>query len=207
MSINWSGRMPPEVKTVFDAVCSTVCDIYCYWRFHVELCGNPQDVNLMQDILLVPFHLIRRAFLTTVTMGVGRILDPAVQGPNANLSFDRLLAALRPGHATLHARPEPMLADAKRLCIPILTWRNKRFGHADMPIGLGTAADPLPEIDQRAFEVALASLRRVLEETYCHFNPGAQMPFQDMAGSAEAMMRYIRRGREAEIADNGEFLP
>jgi hypothetical protein len=95
MSDKSEGRMPQNVVSEWNAIRSAACELHWFWRFHKDLCGNTQHVALMQEILPGPFALIRRAFLFSITMGMGRLLDPAesrVRGKKRpNLSLKRLV--------------------------------------------------------------------------------------------------------------------
>jgi hypothetical protein len=73
---------------------------------------------------------------------------------------------------------------------------------------LCAATDPLPDVDEAVFDNMRALLRKMLEEIYTHFNGvDLPMPFSEMTGAANALLRYIRAGRKAEIAEMGEHFP
>jgi hypothetical protein len=200
--------MPADVIPVWDHIWGTVAELHRFWRFHVDLCGNAQHVALMQEILLGPLVLIRKAVLSHITMGVGRLLDRPKYGKRANLSFAHLLESIQPyTPPDFAAKMATMLDDAAAHCEPLLLWRDKRFGHADKAHVLGTGAERLPEVEQEAFEKALAMLRDLLAEIHAHFNGRGSMHFPEPSRDADNLMKYVREGYKAEQARIAELFP
>jgi len=202
--------MPTDVALEWCPIWSTVCDLHWVWKFHSDLFGNPAHVALMLDILPGPLAIIRRGALLSVTMGIGRLLDGPEFGPRANLSFARLLKTIesRCPHEQVNVRLATMLDNTKVHCQPFTTWRNRRFGHADREMVLCNGGERFPDVEQAAFETALAMLRDLLSEIHGHFNgPGAIMPFPERIGDADALMGYIRAGHDVRQAEVASQLP
>jgi hypothetical protein len=207
-TINTAGNMPKDVIPVWDHIWGTVVELHWFWKFHVDLCGNDQHVALMREILPGPSMLIRKSALSHITMGVGRVLDYSNFGKRANLSFAHLLDTIKP-----YSLPEfvskmvCILDNVEAHCKPLLLWRDKRFGHADKDHVLGIGTERLPDLEQEAFDKALALLRDLLSEVHAHFNPGETMHFPDRNGDADCLMRYIRGGYDAERAEIASLFP
>jgi hypothetical protein len=207
-TVNTAGNMPKDVVPVWDHIWSSVVELHSCWRFHLDLWGNDQHVPLMQGILPGPFLLIRKAVLSHITMGIGRLLDYPRYRKRANLSLARLLETIKPSvSAEFLARTTAMLNAADAHCKPLLLWRDKRFGHADKEHVLGTGTERLPEVEQETFERALGMLRGLLGEIHAYFNPGVNMPFPVRHGDADALMKYICRGCEAERVEIAALFP
>jgi AbiU2 len=205
MSINAAGKMPKEVAEEWQPIWAEVVDLHSFWEFHRDLWGNPQHKALMEDILPGPFRLIRGACLTSIVMGIGRLFDPPedMRKKKANLSFPRLLATIkqaRPSDGALHQNLETLFDEAKVCYPPIQAWRHQRYGHRDKRTALGQ--EPLPDVDEQAVDKMLSRLRNLLQAIHTHFNSsGTPMEFPARRGDADALMRYIRRGYEAERAE------
>jgi hypothetical protein len=199
-AVRTAGNMPVDVIPVWDHVWGTVAELDRYWRFHVGLYGSEKYVSLLQEILLGPMLLIRKAVLSHITMGIGRLLDHANHGKRANLSFAHLLDTVRP-HVTpeFSARLAVMLDQADNDCKPLLLWRDKRFGHADKDHVLGV--EQLPEVAQESFEKALTVLRDLLAEIHAYFNGPGLMHFPAAGRDADDLIRYIQQGHDAERAE------
>ncbi len=205
-AVNSAGKMPAEMVQEWDHVWSNVVELQWLWNLHSDLWGNERHVALMQDILPGPLALIRRSLLFTLTVGIGRLLDPDESGkktkPLVNLSLPRILSLAAHHHAeAVKSRLIPLLDAIRRLCEPIHTWRNKRVGHADREMILGLASEKLPDIDRTIFDQALAQIRDLLREVHTLFNSDEPMPFPDRTGDADELMGYIRDGYEARQAE------
>jgi hypothetical protein len=202
--------MPDDVALEWQPIWSSVCDLHSFWKFHSDLCGNPQHVALLQDILPGPLLFIRRALLQSITLEIGRLLDRAAFRERPNLSIERLLETVR-SHCPadpVNTRLARMLASARAHCEPLTTWRHRRFAHADREMVLCAGDEQFPDVDREAFEKAFALLRELLQEVYAHFNgPDAAMPFPERAGDADALMDYIRAGHEARQAEVAAMFP
>jgi hypothetical protein len=213
MSENPAGGMPQDVLKEWDAIRSAACELHWFWRFHSELGGNPEHVVLMQEILPGPFALIRRAFLSSIVMGIGRLLDKdesRVGGRiRPNLSLARLLKIIEPHiRADLKSGLARMLNDLQTLCEPIDLWRDKRFGHADKEMVLCTGDVALPNVDREIFEEALGMIYEMLKVIHVHIN-GAEMemPFPVPVGYADALMGFVRDGDKARKAEIASMFP
>jgi hypothetical protein len=205
-TVKTAGNMPEDVIPVWDHIWGTVAELHRCWKFHVDLYGNEEHVALLKEILLGPLVMIRKAVLSHITMGIGRLLDRAKYGKRANLSFAHLLDTIGP-HATpeFSRRMAAMRDNAASHCQPLLLWRDKRFGHADKDHVLGV--ERLPEVEQEALEKALVMLRDLLAEIHAYFNAPGSMHFPELGRDADEMMRYIRRGYDAERAEIAELFP
>jgi hypothetical protein len=205
-TVNTAGNMPEDVIPVWDHIWGTVAELHRFWKFQVDLYGNKEHVALLEEILLGPLVLIRKAVLSHITMGIGRLLDRPNYGKRANLSFAHLLETIQP-----HAAPEvarriaAMRDNAATHCEPLLLWRDKRFGHADKDHLLGV--ERLPDVEEQAIEKALTMLRDLLAEIHAHFNGPGAMHFPELGRDVDDLMKYVRRGYQAERAEIAQLFP
>jgi hypothetical protein len=207
MSINTEGNMPPEVTEEWNPIWSAVVDLHWLWTFHSGLWGNPQHVKLMQEILPGPLALVRQAFLFSITMGIGRLLDReeknVKKAVRVNLSLKRLVKLVAQHCSdTLKGKLPGMLADLEIVCRPIDIWRDKRVGHADKEMVLGLGTQRLPDVARETIDTALRMMRNLLAAIHADFNgTDQQMHFPERVCDADALMGYIRDGYEARQAD------
>jgi hypothetical protein len=213
MSVNTAGKMPKDLVTAWDPILSSVCEILWSWLFHRDIWTNKQYVALLEKIIPGPFLLIRRAFLTSITMGIGRLLDnPATRVGGVikeNLSFAHLLeiVKLHCNDDSINASLSTTLKDIEADCEPIDIWRNKHFGHADKEMKLGLSNSKLPEIPGEVFDKAIAKMRNLLEQIHAHFNGAdSQLDFPKRTGDADRFMEVIREEHEAMEAKKEGFL-
>jgi hypothetical protein len=213
MSINTAGKMPENVVLAWNPIISSVCEIDWSWQFHRDIWANKQSVALLDKIMHGPLILIRRAFLTSITMGIGRLLDHPTarvgRETKENLSFAHLLEIMK-GHCnddTINESLSSKLEDIETHCKLIDIWRNKHFGHADKDMTLGLLDARLPEIPGDTFDQAIAMMRNLLEQIHEHFNgPDSQLDYPERVGDADRFMEVIRAGYEAMEAKKEGFL-
>jgi hypothetical protein len=137
-SVKTAGNLPEDVIPVWDHVWGTVAELHRFWKFHVDLCGNEQHVSLLEEILLGPLVLIRKAVLSHITMGIGRLLDRANYGKRANLSFAHLLETIQPYVTPEFAkRMANMRVAAASHCQPLLLWRTTLRNTQPPSLGIG----------------------------------------------------------------------
>ena len=204
MTINAAGNMPKGVAEEWQSIWAELVDLHSFWAFHRDLCGNSQHQILMEDILPGPLLLIRRACLTSIVMGVGRLFDKS----KPTLSLSRLLATIKqqcPNNLALQQNLKTMFNEAEICYWPMKAWRHQRFGHRNKAVALGM--QPLPNVDEQSFDKVLSQLRKLLEAIHTHFNnPDTSMDFPIRRGDADDLMKYIRRGYEAEQAEIAALL-
>jgi hypothetical protein len=167
----------------------------------------------MQEILLVPFALIRRALLISITMGIGRLLDKGESRARGkmrtNLSFARLLKIIEPyAPDGLKSKLSLMLTELETLCKPIDLWRDTRFGHADKEMVLGTGDQGLNDVERETFEKALGSMFELLKVIHVHFNGfEAELLFPVPVGYANILIGFIQDGANARRAEIAKMFP
>src|SRR5262245_9490777 len=115
------STMPTEVFREWKAIGSSVAELHLFWSFYKGFCGNEQNVALMMEILPVPFTIIRRALLLSITMEVGKLMDqdqkPIRNKTLVNLSLKRLVNLVKP-HCPdiLNAKLAIMLDELRAVC-------------------------------------------------------------------------------------------
>lgn len=164
---------------------------------------------MMEDALLFPYRIIRKALLFTIVTQVRSLLDPA-QTPRRkevldNLSFDRLVKTLEPDFFAPHEKLMEMLKEIKQHCEPICTWANKRICHADLLTVCGQ--EKLPDVDKEHFQKALDMMLKLLHVIHVYFHgPHALMALPDRDGDADKLIdciRIARKTKQDELARMG----
>jgi hypothetical protein len=207
----FAGKMPEAVAREFNAIRSAFGDLHSMWRMYADLFGNKPFAVLIDQWDASSFLVLHRALQTTILISFGRLLDRATTNRGGkvlqNLSFEHLLEVVQ-GHCpdvSFHAKLVNMLADAKKHCEPLGTWRDKRFGHADRDHTPPFSSEKLPQVDERHIEEGVSKLRAILKEIHTYFNgPNAEFSFPALEGCAEQLMKLVEDGikfRQAEIAE------
>jgi hypothetical protein len=201
-----SQGIPEFLLPDWKSIRSAVAELRLLWRFHARFCGNQQDVTMMEDILLCPYLIIRKALLFTIVMQVRSLLDPPKsRNGRDNASLDRLVGLFKQDHPTLYAKLTTLLQGVKAHCKPIKEWGNRRVGHADLPTVL--SREKLPDVPQQHFEQGLAMMRDLLQEIHaCFYGADASLELQELDDEADKLLSYIRAGYQAQLNEIEEML-
>ena len=155
---------------------------------------------MMDDILQMPYLVIRKALLSTIVMQVRSVLDPPKSRGRDNVSLIRFVQLFEQDYPILHAKLSALLKGILAHCDRIEKWGNRRIGHTDMLTFL--SQETLPEVSQVHFEKALAMMGELLQEVRAHFyGPEVPMDIPELIDGADKLISYIRAGRQAELAE------
>jgi hypothetical protein len=191
---------PEAILADWKAVCCSVAELQLFWRFHVRFCGHKQDVAMLEDILLTPYLVLRKALLFTIVMQVRSLLDPATSFRRDNVSLARFVGLFEQDYPALHAKLTTLRQDIVAHCRDIEKWGNRRAGHADLLTVL--KRETLPDVSRQHFEKAQDMMRELLHRVHAHFHgPEAPMDMPELVDGAGSLLSYIRAGRQAEVTE------
>jgi hypothetical protein len=197
--------MPETFSADWKAIRSSLAELQLFWRFHVRFCGNKHDVAMMEDILQVPYLVLRKALLFTIVMQVRSLLDPAKSRGRDNVSLARFVGLFEQNYPMLHPKLTTLLQGILAHCQDIEKWGNRRVGHADLPTVL--SHETLPEVSQQHFEKAQAMMLELLQQVHAYFyGPEAPMEMPELMDGADKLLSYIRAGRQADLAEIDALL-
>ena len=128
-----------EVKERFDRL---VAEMNSQWMVYNGLFGNRANHEVLNQSGSIVWLEIRDALITSVLLGVGRLLDPAKMKGRDNLSI-AYLVAIAPGKVSKLTRDKIDALKAK-YATTAKVWRNRTIGHNDHRTAMGF--DPLPEL-------------------------------------------------------------
>src|SRR5713226_5126209 len=149
--------LPEKSSADWKAICSCLGELQLFWKFHVRFCGNEQDVAMMDEILSIPYSVIRKALLFTIVMQARSLLDPASSLGRENVSLARFVGLFEEDYPDLQRKLSKLLKAIVGHCKDIKNWGNRRVGHTDRLTFL--SHEVLPEDAQDDFEKALNMMR------------------------------------------------
>jgi hypothetical protein len=126
--------LPEKLSADWKAIRSCLGELQLFWRFHVRFCGNKEDVAMMEEILFLPYCLVRKALLSIIVMQVRSLLDPAKSRGRDNVSLIRFVHLFEHDYPILHAKLAALLKGIVAHCDRIEKWGNRRIGHTDMSL-------------------------------------------------------------------------
>jgi hypothetical protein len=101
-----------------------------------------------------------------VVFGLARLTDQIQTGrgktQQENLTLGRLPSLV--SDAQLQLELTALVDAARKACVGLRKWRDKRLAHRDLAEALATEVDPLPGISRADVGAALAAFRALLEQ-------------------------------------------
>ncbi|AWM39410.1 hypothetical protein GobsT_22680 [Gemmata obscuriglobus] len=187
--------IPPVVLVELKNVRDQVWDVFGHWNLFTGLFADQDTVK----ILAWAFNrgaggLIHQAVRTEIAVGLGRLLDPAVdrvkKQPRHNLTVERMVShveTLRPEQAD-GMRVE--LAEARNHFEPLRRWRDKYHAHRDHAVAMGL--EPIAQVDREAVNTVLAVLGKLMNRV-CE---ALDSPITDYRpaykGAADQLLAFVR---------------
>ena len=180
------------------------CDLSHTWKQFKNLFGHgPERVDLMNRAGAGFFYRVDRFFFEAVVMAVCRLSDPVKTVKKANLTV-----MLFEQHMDTEIRKKTM----KKLLEKVedstefaRDWRNRRIGHNDFNLKVGTAK-PLERITLESMDAAISALHKTLYYIGTEFMDVDMM--NEFAGNYRdemVMLNCLYRGDE-DFRDEQEAL-
>ena len=167
------------------------------WGEFQELFGKEQRIDLLNEVASSFFYLVQQLLWESLLLQLCRLTDPPgawgsdLKQKVRNCSL-QLLADLIPD-PSLKARVEAATQTILGKCEFTRPWRNRRLAHSDLMTRRGL--QPLPDVDAKKIEDALASIRDLhglLGEHYGH--PPPRFPSNIGPWGAESLLHYLEKG-------------
>jgi AbiU2 len=185
---------PAPVRHTFEDVWQAVALLHSTWKLYLDLFDTRETIQVLNATAPAAFQNIEVCVRTHMVMAFGRLIDPATQGKNENLSLERLAQVLKP-HADLatSVRWEQQVTEIQSHCAPIGKWRDKRYAHTDRKTTLEYHANPLPGVSKADIDKALELLRNLLNDIQGHF-ANSETPFEHplLNGTGADLLHFLR---------------
>jgi hypothetical protein len=188
-------KFPEPVQPVFANAWQTVAFLHSVWNLYLDLFRKPENIDVLNKTTPAAFKIIERCLRTDMAMAFGRLLDPAEQGGNKNLSLQHLVQVLRTHvDGAALSTVEKQLTEIKIQCEPILKSRMKVYGHTDRKTALQYHENPLPHIKRSTIEKSLEMIRDFMNGIQGHFQGGVTV-FDNPAlfGTGADLVELLRR--------------
>ena len=181
--------IPEEIREVFMWLCQDLASLYFMWNFYKGLFGNIEDVALLTNYAQSSFIVIEEALRTSMVMAICRFNDPSIQQNNQNLSLKLLVQK-----CDQIFEFKDLYNSFQIACEPFVIYRNKRFGHRDLPTAFDYDGNILPGIAKNDVEIVLELAAQILNSVGLHFTDG-EYHFNSLAiGGAENLLYWIKKG-------------
>lgn len=165
------SRYPTPIQPFWAELHYDVVSLHGRWIVYRQLFGtNEQRVELLNELAGTVSWMLQTLLLHDIQLSISKISDPPASGVKKNLSVRRLQKELlNVGETALAKRMEPLLLQLEISCSKIRDRRNKWIAHNDLETKLGARAIPLLGPSRVEIEVALESLRKVMNCVGYHF--------------------------------------
>jgi hypothetical protein len=128
-----------------------------------ELSGNlEQIINATAPHF---FYMTRSLLVDTIYMGIAKLLDPAEQGKNNNLTLETIVISFTSVGSPQRASAERRLLNVRGMFSPGLVARNKILAHTDYDCSMDYNNSVIKmNLDQDVIGSVIVKLRRIIEE-------------------------------------------
>lgn len=207
--------MGSELGTTYAALRNEVAWIHAKWNQYRQLYArSPERVDLLNQVARHFFGVVQTSLLEDVVLHLARLTDPPKSVGKENLTLQRLkLPALIP-EERLAAEVGELLESALTACGTARDWRNRHLAHRALALAMASPTDPLPGISREDIEVALLSIRAVLNRLAKYYW-NSEVAYQQVIAigrDADSLVYYLSLGLRAEEQrlerlEKGEILP
>jgi hypothetical protein len=192
--------MGPDLGPAYHTLSQDVTMAFAKRALFEHLYGQPERLRILVDVAGGFFQVLRHTLLLDLILLAARLVDRADTTGRANLTI-RALPPLIADQA-LRSEVETVVSNVCSDCSDLTDWRNRRLGHRDLAVALGTPDAPLPDIHITDIDKALAGFANILNRLQAHYENGATTLYDSVQGlSADGLFYFLKRGLDAEAED------
>jgi hypothetical protein len=193
-------KLGPQLGPVFFELKNDLAWLQIKWAEYRELFGkSPERIDLLNLAAAHFFRILQDTLWEDALLHLCRLTDPAVMGDKRNLSVDALPALCE--DVTLKAEVTELVAKARAATSFARDWRNRRIGHRDLPLALGSATVPLALGSRADVSNALSAIHNVINHVHERLLKSTLSDDVITPGTGtEALLYVIRDGVESEEA-------
>ncbi len=193
-------KLGPKLAPVFSELKNDLAWLQVKWAEYRELFGSsPQRIELLNSAAGLFFRILQDTLWEDALLHLCRLTDRPTMRGRDNLTI-RALPELLDDEA-LKVDVSRLVAEAIAKVAFARDWRNRRIGHRDLGIALGSASTPLAAVSRADVSEALSAIHRVVNEIHERLLDST-LSDEVIAPSAgaEALLYVIRDGLEADAA-------
>lgn len=198
--------IPPEIEEKYMALFQEVSHLHRKWGIFRQLYASGNDiVDLLNDSAAGFFRVCEDLLADDVILTISRLTDPKQTLRKDNLTLEQLVHSIDAvKYPKLKGEIERLYAESKDKCRFTKDHRNKRIAHNDLSTMLQTKVNPLPSPTERDVEVALESIRNVMNSVHRFFHnmETATVNYSLLVSLPGDGTKMVSRLREAEAFRN-----
>jgi hypothetical protein len=193
-------NLGPKLGPVFSELMNDLAWLQVKWAEYRELFGTtPERIELLNSATGLFFRILQDTLWEDALLHLCRLTDPATMGGKHNLTIQTLPELC--DDPTLKGEVTQLVNDAIVTVSFARDWRNRRIGHRDLSVALGSATRPLAPGSRADVSKALTSIHLVLNHIHERLlNSTLADKVITPATGAEALLYVIRDGLEADAA-------
>ena len=194
------AKLGPTLGPVFSELQNDLAWLQVKWAEYRELFGtSPSRIELMNSAAGLFFRMLQDALWEDALLHLCRLTDPATMSGKQNLTIQALPDLCV--DLTLRAEVIDLVDDACARVSFARDWRNRRIGHRDLGVALGSAPVPLAPSSRADVTKALAAIHRVVNHVHERLlNSTLADEVLTRGTGAEALLYVIRDGLRAGAA-------
>jgi hypothetical protein len=191
---------------LYHALHEEVTWLHAKWKqYRILFAESPERIALLNGAAGFFFRVVQDVLWEDVVFHIARLNDVPKSMGHDNLALSRLAEAVQ--EPALSLEVATLVERAKTDATFTRDWRNKHLAHRDLSLAIDRSATPLPVISREKVELALASIRAVLNKINGHFFQ-TEIDFAPFLadGDAESLVYYLIEALEAERRQRDRLL-
>jgi len=132
------SSMPDKVREVYDLLWHDAAMLNAKRVLAQEWFWHAENMAVLQDAAGDAIRIVRDSVFHDLVVSIQRLLDPATQGKDENLCLERLADIIAQDNSEAGDRLRGRLNSTKAQHAIVTSWRNKRTGHRDLRVALGS---------------------------------------------------------------------
>ena len=199
--------MSEKVKSVFDALQNEVVWLHSRYLSYEKLYGKSEErIALLNSSSSSFFYHLQFILLDDIELVICKLLDPAKQGSNLNLTLERLLMLI---DDSIKIKSELIrkLAEARDASKSLREKRNKRLSHFDLQVSISRPAEFFTKASRIEIENILTLIRDFLNLIDSHFwDSTLAYEHFSSSGDAESLINSLKKSEAYNILEKENLI-
>ena len=199
--------MTDDFQEVFKTLQAEVVWLHSRYLSYEMLYGKSEDrINLLNLSASSFFHHLQFILLDDIELFICKLLDPAKQGSNLNLTLEQLLNLIEDENE-IKSELIRKLHKVRLVASAIKDKRNKRLSHFDLKTSVSRKAEYFTKASRLELQDILNRIREflnIIENNYF----GSTLAYENFSsiGNAESLVNSLKRSEAYKILEEEKVI-
>ena len=190
-----------NLREIYDALNKEVILLHSLWISYNDLYGKKEErIRLLNSSASFFFYQLQFLFLDEIELIISKLLDPADQRTQSNLSLQQLFGKI--DNNDLVQQLNSILCDLQEKTRNIRKRRNKRLGHFDLNISVKRSAKFFTKSSRKEINGILSEIDNFMNVISSHYF-GSITAYEHFSalGNAESLINCLKRSESYKILE------